>query len=292
MSNGCRRDCRPGIMRFLCGGFPFCGFQQIGPCEAACGDPYCDGCCDMCCDIYCGEAMEVCDLVHVSQTHCYARGRRAALHRLSNRYDCDEFPDVMTALLYGLNDCDEIVRRKAADEIGDQLRENPCCLNQCVVNALTASLCDCDRRVQREAAQALRVCGYTVSKPSCFETLLCGGEVCDTECCDPCCDTCCDSCCAMFNDNGDDWLQEPVHNDADDADMHDEDDATEQYNPAPVEDQPFVPPAPSSETAPEEVRLPATENNPAPTSYFPPTASRTAKPMGLRSSVQTTGWVR
>jgi hypothetical protein len=242
----------------------------------------------MCCDIHCGQAMEVCELIHLSQTRCYARGRRAALHRLSNRYDCDQYPDVMTALLYGLNDCDEIVRRKAADEIGDQLRENPCCLDACVVNALSASLCDCDRRVRREAAQALRVCGYTVTNQPCYETLCCGND-----CCDMSCDACCDSCCNVFNDNCDDWLQEPVHNDAND--MDDTADSSQEYNPAPVEDHPFVPPMPEPAdggTDPEEVSVPATEGSPAPTSYFPPTASRGATPMGLRSSVQTTGWVR
>lgn len=238
----------------------------------------------MCCQIHCGEAMEVCELIHVSQTHCYAHGRRAALHRLSNRYDCDEYPDVMTALVYGLNDCDEIVRRKAADEIGDQVREHPCCCTSCVVNALTAALCDCDRRVRRESAQALRVCGYTVTDQPCYETLCCADSCCDVPCCD--------SCCSAFSDNCNDWLQSPDHNHADDMDGAA--DQSQEYNPAPVEEHPFVPPMnpPAEGTDPAEVFAPATEGTPAPTSYFPPTAARSASPVGLRSSVLTTGWVR
>jgi hypothetical protein len=263
-------------VRFLSGGFPFCGFQQIGPCDAACGDPCCDGCCETCCDILCCEAQEVCELIYMSQNDCYARGRRAALHRLSNRYDCDQFPDVMTALIYGLNDCDETVRRMAADEIGDQLREHPCCCTDWVVSALSASLCDCDWRVQRESAQALRVCGYTVTNDPCCYEVCCSDWTCD------CCDMCCDSCCDMFCDSGNNWIEAP----ADDF-VEDEDAPMNEYNPAPMETDPYVPPAP----APTNHAAPEVEQA-APSTYFPPTASRSATPVRSRNWVQPTSWVQ
>ncbi len=61
-----------------------------------------------------------------------------------------------------LNDSDERVRYEAADEIGDQLRKNPCCLNDAVVCALTQALGDCDKKVARAAARALCIAGYDV----------------------------------------------------------------------------------------------------------------------------------
>eukprot|EP00913_Durusdinium_trenchii_P028448 g26676.t1 len=49
-------------------------------------------------------------------------------------------------MIYALNDADERVRAEAADEIGDQLRKNPCCCSQNVIAALTAALGDCDKK--------------------------------------------------------------------------------------------------------------------------------------------------
>jgi len=66
----------------------------------------------------------------------------------------------MTALLYSLNDPDERVRSKAADEIGDQLRVSPGCCSDTVVNALKYALADCDRFVRRQAEEALRCAGF------------------------------------------------------------------------------------------------------------------------------------
>ena len=81
----------------------------------------------------------------------------------------------MAAFIYALNDADERVREKAADEIGDQLRKNPCCCSSCVVAALTNALADCDRGVRRQAEQALEACGYEIVDGCC--------EVaCDTGC--------------------------------------------------------------------------------------------------------------
>lgn len=77
----------------------------------------------------------------------------------------------MCALTYALNDCDERVRREAADEIGDQVRRNGCCcMNDKVVEALTHALADCDKGVRHEAEEALEACGYEVvdcCKPAC-----------------------------------------------------------------------------------------------------------------------------
>ncbi|MBM3971795.1 MAG: HEAT repeat domain-containing protein [Planctomycetes bacterium] len=73
----------------------------------------------------------------------------------------------MSALVYGLNDCDERVRWEAADEIGDQLRKNPCCCSVEIVTALTAALADCDRGVRRQAEEGLRACGYKIVDGCC-----------------------------------------------------------------------------------------------------------------------------
>lgn len=68
----------------------------------------------------------------------------------------------MTAFVYALNDSDERVRAKAADEIGDQVRRNRCICGPGVIAALQCSLADCDRIVRREAEQSLRACGYEI----------------------------------------------------------------------------------------------------------------------------------
>jgi len=112
-------------------------------------------------------------------TACYAKDRRKALHTLGDDYDCCCHPEIMKAFICGLNDTDEKVRKKAADEIGDQLRANRCCCSPELTSALTCALGDCDRGVRRQAEEALEECGY---------------EVVDG-CCDGCCDTgCCSSC--------------------------------------------------------------------------------------------------
>ncbi len=87
----------------------------------------------------------------------------------------------MSAFIYALNDADERVRRKAADEIGDQVRHNGCC-SPCVVAALTNALADCDRGVRREAEQALCLCGYDVVDGCC--------DQCDVACNDACGNAC------------------------------------------------------------------------------------------------------
>jgi HEAT repeat protein len=106
-------------------------------------------------------------LIYKSQTACYAKDRRDAIHKLGDNYDCTCSPEIMTAFIYALNDADERVRAKAADEIGDQLEKNRCCCSREVVAALTAALGDCDKRVRREAEQALEACGYDVVKGCC-----------------------------------------------------------------------------------------------------------------------------
>ena len=87
----------------------------------------------------------------------------------------------MTAFIYGLNDCDERVRKEAADELGDQLRKNPCCCSCEVVTALTAALGDCDKGVRRQAEEGLRACGYEVVDGCCDKGCCntgCGANAC------------------------------------------------------------------------------------------------------------------
>ena len=73
----------------------------------------------------------------------------------------------MKAFIYGLNDSDERVRAKAADEIGDQIRRNRCYCGSPVVCALTHALADCDRSVRRQAEEALQLCGYKIVDGCC-----------------------------------------------------------------------------------------------------------------------------
>ena len=83
----------------------------------------------------------------------------------------------MVAMVYALNDADEDVRAKAADEIGDQIRENDgCCCSKEVVAALTAALGDCDRKVRRQAEEALELCGYEVVDGCCSKSSCCGSK--------------------------------------------------------------------------------------------------------------------
>ncbi|MDA1013979.1 MAG: HEAT repeat domain-containing protein [Planctomycetota bacterium] len=115
----------------------------------------------------------------MSQTACYAKDRANAIENLGNRFDCVCNPEILTAMVYALNDADERVRKEAADELGDQLRKNPCCCCREVVAALTCALGDCDRGVVRQAVEGLRACGYDVIDG----------------CCNPC-DECCNNGCA------------------------------------------------------------------------------------------------
>ena len=113
-------------------------------------------------------------------TACYAKDRQSALHDLGDNYDCHCHPEIMKAFICGLNDTDERVRTKAADEIGDQLRANHCCCSPEIVSALTCALGDCDRSVRRQAEEALEACGYEVIDGCCND------ECCDTGCCNAC----------------------------------------------------------------------------------------------------------
>lgn len=88
----------------------------------------------------------------------------------------------MTAFIVGLNDCDEDVREKAADEIGDQIKKNCCCSPE-VVAALTCALGDCDKHVVKQAKEALERCGYEVVDgccDTCGTTAACGTGACGT----------------------------------------------------------------------------------------------------------------
>ncbi len=107
-------------------------------------------------------AYVIAGLIFRSQTGCYARDRRAAIHLLGDRYDCMQNPEILVAFIYALNDADERVRTKAADEIGDQVRRNPDCIVKEVVASLRQALSDCDPGVRREARDGLSACGFDV----------------------------------------------------------------------------------------------------------------------------------
>ncbi|MBX3449606.1 MAG: HEAT repeat domain-containing protein [Planctomycetaceae bacterium] len=156
----------------VCAPAPATCAAPCAPAPATCAAP----CAPTCGPVCCADPCEIAKLIYQSQTACYAKDRRAAIHKLGDRYDCVCNPEIMHAFVYALNDTDERVRRKAADEIGDQLRKNPCCCNPCTVAALTCSLGDCDKWVRRQAEQALKLCGYEIvdgcCTPSC--TATCG----------------------------------------------------------------------------------------------------------------------
>ncbi|MCR9198325.1 MAG: HEAT repeat domain-containing protein [Planctomycetaceae bacterium] len=150
-----------------------------------CAPPSCsvDGCSSGCATgCTCGEGChdaEACrviaELIHQSRTGCYATIRRRAIHRLGDHFDACCHPEIMSAFVYALNDSDERVRAKAADEIGDQVRRNRCICGPSVIAALQCALADCDRIVRREAEQSLRACGYEVVDNAC-------GTSCGTYC--------------------------------------------------------------------------------------------------------------
>ncbi len=107
-------------------------------------------------------AVSIAQLIFRSQTSCYAHDRRAAIHRLGDGYDCSQNPEILVAFIYALNDADESVRAKAADEIGDQIGQHPDCAVPEVVAALKVALGDCDKSVRREVRQALDACRIDV----------------------------------------------------------------------------------------------------------------------------------
>lgn len=140
--------------------------------------------CTPACEVRCCNAdpCEVATLIYESQTACKAKDRKKAIHKLGDKFDCICNPEIMTAFIVGLNDCDEDVREKAADEIGDQIRKNCCCCPE-VVAALTCALGDCDKGVVKQATEALELCGYEVVDgccDTCGTTAACGTGACGT----------------------------------------------------------------------------------------------------------------
>lgn len=132
------------------------------------------------CQVRCCNAdpCEIAQLIYESQTACYAKDRRKAIHKLGDKFDCICNPEIMTAFIVALNDCDERVREKAADEIGDQIRKHCCCCPE-VVAALTCALGDCDKGVRKQAEQALELCGYEVVDGCCN---TCAPTACNAGC--------------------------------------------------------------------------------------------------------------
>ncbi|MEP3481488.1 MAG: HEAT repeat domain-containing protein [Fuerstiella sp.] len=151
------------------------------PSDSCCVEPSCaaaagccvgaDGCGDGCGSGAACYSTEDCKviatLIHRSMTGCYAKDRRRAVHRLGDHFDCVCHPEIMTAFVHALNDSDESVRQKAADEIGDQIRRNRVCIGQPVIKGLQCALADCDWAVRRQAEEALRLAGYRVVDGAC-----------------------------------------------------------------------------------------------------------------------------
>ncbi|MBR9803235.1 HEAT repeat domain-containing protein [bacterium] len=161
---------------------PSCALPES--CLDTCVDGCVDGCIDDCAP---SPAARLAQLIHKSQTACEPRGRKAALERIAGNFDCKCYPEVLNALAYGLKDCDARVRLTAADEIGDQIRENGCCCNSYVTSRLICALEDSSGRVRRQAAQALRECGYKIE--GCAEygyRNICGPDGCVDSCVDGC----------------------------------------------------------------------------------------------------------
>lgn len=146
---------------------------------AVCGSEGCttNSCCT--CGNDCHDAQSckiIAQLIHQSTVGCYATERRRAIHRLSDHFDSCCHPEIMNALIYALNDSDERVRAKAADEIGDQVRRNRCICGAPVIRALRCALADCDRNVRKEAESALKLCGFKIVDGQCSGS--CGDGYC------------------------------------------------------------------------------------------------------------------
>lgn len=144
-----------------------CGDRLTGCCNPHCNNDGCNSHASRC---------AIAELIQESKTACYARDRRDAIHALGDHYDCCCHPEIMQAFVYALNDSDERVRAKAADEIGDQMRRRRCIVGAPVVGALKYSLADCDRGVRRQAEEALQLCGYDVVNG------CCQGQYCASAC--------------------------------------------------------------------------------------------------------------
>ena len=197
-------------------------------------------------------------LIYASMTSCYATDRRSCIHKLGDRYDCCCHPEVMNALVYGLNDTDERVRAKAADEIGDQIRRNRCIIGSPVVCALKKSLGDCDWRVRRQAEEALELAGFDVVDGCCRQ------QWCHSTACS--------------NDTNV-WPEGPgVHQSSDGEESEDarqtadetageSHDASETVTASPESDSKSAAPTPDSVPAPEDA--PPAEDAAAPQTYFP-----------------------
>lgn len=163
----------------------FCPSESSGCCSKTpcCIEPSCAAAVGCSVDGNCGDGCGsgaacysdedckvIAQLIHQSMTGCYAKIRRRAVHRLGDHFDCVCHPEIMNAFIHALNDSDESVREKAADEIGDQIRRNRVCVGPPVIQALQCALADCDWAVRRQTEQALRLAGYRIVDGVCCST--------------------------------------------------------------------------------------------------------------------------
>jgi len=155
-------------------------------CPNTCAAPASSCCTQTAC---CADPCEIAQLIYESMTACHGKDRAKALKKLG-RYECVCNPEIMCAFVYGLNDADEKVRARAADEIGDQVRKgNKGCGSCCactpeVIAALTCALGDCDKKVRKQAEEALELCGYDVVDGCCntCSATGCGTAGCNNAC--------------------------------------------------------------------------------------------------------------
>lgn len=171
-SEGPADCCAPACCASTCCAPEGCG-QGAFCCGEGCGSSCCTREGTACYCLHRGKCSsrencrDIAELIYESMTACYAKDRRTAVHRLGDHFDCCCHPEIMNAFIYALNDSDERVRAKAADEIGDQVRRNRCRCGSPVICALTHALADCDRHVRRQAEEALQACGYKIVDGQC-----------------------------------------------------------------------------------------------------------------------------
>lgn len=187
-----------------------CEVDLCCPEDDCCIEDSCCGtqsCIDSCIDIYRKERCKaLAEWIYRSQTACSPFDRSRAVHRIGTDFCCENYPEVMCALIYAMHDCEAYVRVEAADEIGDQLRKSHCCRSSKLICVLKCALNDENWRVRREAAQALRLCGYSIPYrfgnycvEGCFDG--CTDGCCDNGCIDGCLDESCLQSCPMPRDN-------------------------------------------------------------------------------------------
>ncbi|GIT29817.1 MAG: hypothetical protein Ct9H300mP1_18630 [Planctomycetaceae bacterium] len=106
--------------------------------------------------------MTIARLIFQSQTGCYARERRSAIHALGDGYDCSQNPEILVAFVYALNDTDERVEPRRPTRSVIRSENIPTAPFRRSSRPFKLALGDCDKRVRPEARLALSDCGIEV----------------------------------------------------------------------------------------------------------------------------------